>query len=103
MPIVHVPWYATGFRHDQLEAALLEIAPLALRYGASEWAVHRGVDDRYKFLQIANFAEKTDWETYWYGEDFARWRAEHSSWYQIPIYPVYNSLVGAGAVNGQPA
>ena len=30
-----VPWYATGFRGDQLEAALQEIAPVALRYGAT--------------------------------------------------------------------
>ncbi|MCW3030549.1 MAG: hypothetical protein JWM66_682, partial [Solirubrobacterales bacterium] len=24
--VVHVPWYATGFRGDQLEAALADIA-----------------------------------------------------------------------------
>ena len=53
-----VPWYATGFRGDQLEAALQEIAPVALRYGASDWAVYRFVDDRYKFQQMATFEEK---------------------------------------------
>ena len=31
---VIIPWYATGFRADAFEAALNEIAPVALRYGA---------------------------------------------------------------------
>ena len=29
--VVHIPWYATVFRGDKLEAALAEIAPLALK------------------------------------------------------------------------
>ena len=37
--VVHIPWYATGFRGDKLEAALAEIAPIALRYGATQ--LHR--------------------------------------------------------------
>ena len=36
---VHIPWYATLFRGDQLEAALGEIAPVALRYGARDYQV----------------------------------------------------------------
>ena len=43
--IVHIPWYATVFRGDKLEAALAEIAPVALRYGATSYAVHRNRDD----------------------------------------------------------
>ena len=41
MGIVHIPWYATGFRADKLEAALMGIAPVALRYGARSYQVHR--------------------------------------------------------------
>ena len=32
--VVHIPWYATGFRHDRLASALAGIAPVALSYGA---------------------------------------------------------------------
>ena len=56
--VVHIPWYATGFRGDELEAALAEIAPVALRYGARSYAVYRYRDDRYKFLQMAEFERK---------------------------------------------
>jgi hypothetical protein len=101
--VVFIPWYATGLRADDLEAALAEIAPLAMRHGATDYAVYRSRDDRYKFLHTASFESKDDFERYWYGEDFSRWRAEHSSWYQIPIVYVWNDLVVAGTLQPEPA
>ncbi len=100
--VVHIPWYATVFRGDSFEAALMEIAPVALRYGATEYQVHRGRDDRYKFLQIAYFEAKSDFERYWYGEEFNTWRAEHSSWFQVPIVYAFNDVVTRGALVDQP-
>ena len=41
-----------------------------LRYGATHYAVYRSRDDRYKFLQIADFKSKLEWERYWYGPEF---------------------------------
>ncbi len=70
--VVHIPWYATVFRGDKLEAALELIAPLALRYGASDYRVYRSRDDRYKFLQMATFEDKLDFERYWYGAGVQR-------------------------------
>ena len=55
--IVHVPWYATGFRGDQLQAELERVTPLSVRYGATFYAIHRGRDDRYKLLQMLEFEE----------------------------------------------
>ena len=46
--VVHVPFYATLFRGDKLEAAVAELAPISLRYGATAYAVHRNRDDAYK-------------------------------------------------------
>jgi hypothetical protein len=69
--VVQVPWYATVFRGDRLEEALLQIAPLALRYGATDYRVYRSREDRYKFTQMATFEDHLDWERYWYGEEFA--------------------------------
>ena len=36
-----IPWYATGFRGDSFEEALQEIAPVALRYGATQYWIYR--------------------------------------------------------------
>jgi hypothetical protein len=96
--IVHIPWYATVFRADKLAVALKEIAPVALRYGATEFAVHRSRDDMYKFLQFARFERKLDWERYWQSEEFIQWRADYVSWYQVPVLYVWNDIVLEGGV-----
>ncbi len=82
---VIVPWYATGFRADSFEAALNEVAATALRYGADSYAVYRARDDRYKFQQLASFAEHLDWERYWEGPEMTDFSVRHSSWYQVPV------------------
>ncbi len=61
---VIIPWYATGFRADGFEEALGEVAAIALRYGATSYAVYRPRDDRYRFQQLAAFEEHIDWERY---------------------------------------
>jgi hypothetical protein len=95
---VFIPWYATGFRADDLAEALAEIGPIAMRYGAIDHAIYRSRDDRYRFTQIASFESKDDFERYWYGEDFSRWRSQHAGWYQVPVLYVWNDRVAAGAL-----
>ena len=94
---VHIPWYATGLRGDKMEAALAEIAPLALRFGATSYSVFRYRDDRYKFLQTATFHDKLDWERYWHSDEFIRWRALNSSYYQIPVVYGWTDVVTEGS------
>ena len=106
--VVHVPWYATVWRGDRLEEALGQIAPLALRYGATEYAVHRNRDDPYSMVQMSAFESKLDWERYWDGPDFIAWRTEYSSFYQVPVlYHWHDRLcfgrLGAEAANGRDA
>ena len=103
--IAHVAWYSTLFRGDQFELALREIAPVALRYGATDYEVMRSNDDRYRFFQFAYFEEKADWELYWYGPEFITWRADYSSWYQVPlVYSFFNRVIaGALTENGNNA
>lgn len=96
---VHIPWYATGFRADALEEALGQIAPIALRYGATDYAVHRSRDDLYRFLQLATFPDKTSWERYWFGDEFSGWRSRHSSWYQVPVLYAWNDVTAQGALD----
>ena len=96
--IVHVPWYATVFRGDKLAEALAEIAPVSLRYGATDFAVYRSRDDGYKFMQLASFETKVDFERYWYGPEFTTFRTETASWYQVPVLYVWNDVVVAGSL-----
>ena len=70
--IVQIPWYATVWRGDRLEEALEQIAPLALRHGATEYGLYRSRDDAYKLLQFAHFESKLDWERYWNGAGLHR-------------------------------
>jgi hypothetical protein len=94
---VIIPWYATGFRADGLEAALNEVAATALRYGASSYAVYRARDDKYKFQQFAAFDQYIEWERYWEGDEMAYFRATHSSWYQVPVlYGWWDQTAGGG-------
>lgn len=94
---VIVPWYATGFRADRFELALGEVAAVALRYGAQSYAVYRARDDRYKFQQLAHFAEHIDWERYWEGPEMIDFRTRHSSWYQVPVLYGWWDLSAHGA------
>ena len=96
--VVNIPWYATVFRGDKLEAALELIAPLAIRYGATDYRVYRNRDDRYKFMQMATFEDKLDFERYWYGAEFSDWRRDYSSWYLVPIVYSWNDLVFQGGL-----
>ena len=98
---VHIPWYATLFRGDKLEIALREIAPVSLRYGATDYAVYRARDDRYKFLQIASFPDKLSFEAYWYGDEFIGWRADYSSWFQVPVVYAWHDLTIGGRLGGE--
>ena len=78
--VVHLPFYATGFRGDDLEAALSKLAPISLRYGAIRYDVFRSRDDRYKFVLQVEFAEKSQWDAFYFGEEFTDMRAACSSW-----------------------
>jgi len=96
--VVHIPWYATLFRGDGFEAAVAEIAPIALRYRATEYEVYRARDDTYKFLQSATFPSALDFERYWYGEEFSQWRSDYSSWYQVPVLYTWMDRLVQGRV-----
>ncbi|MEN3282893.1 MAG: hypothetical protein V7607_4033 [Solirubrobacteraceae bacterium] len=100
--VVHIPWYATGLRHDKLADALAGIAPVALRYGARSYSVYRYHDDRYKFLQMAEFEHKRDFERYWNGHEFTDFRVLCSSWYQVPVLYGWTDLLVAGTIEAEP-
>jgi hypothetical protein len=96
--VVNIPWYATLFRADRFETAMREIAPIALRYGANDYEVMRSNDDRYRFWQFAHFESKGDFERYYYGPEFINWRADYSSYFQVPVVYTWFDRVVAGEI-----
>jgi hypothetical protein len=95
---VHIPWYATGLRGDQMERALLDVTATALRYGATGWQLHRSRDDRYKLLQIIDWDDKGDFELWWNGQEMIDFRVISSGWWQVPVLYVWHDLCGSGQV-----
>jgi hypothetical protein len=98
--VVHIPWYATGFRGDELAAGLAHISLLAVRYGALSYVVYRARDDRYKFLQVLEFETKLDWERYWEGPELIEFRIDFSGAFQVPVVYGWQDLVCRGTGPG---
>ena len=95
---VIIPWYATGFRGDKFEQALAEIAPVALRYGATAYSVYRADEDRYKFTHASSWKRKEDFVAYWEGPEFRRFRVITSGWYQVPVLYAWQDVSAEGAL-----
>lgn len=96
--VVHIPWYATIFRAQKFADIVGEIAAVSLRYGATQYAVHRSRDDAYKITQMVWFESKVDWERYWEGPEMRRFRGEHSGWFQVPVLYYWNDEIASDVV-----
>ena len=106
--VVHIPWYATLFRGDKLAAAVSEAAEASLRYGATQYRVHRSREDAYRILQMLWFESRLDWERYWGGPEMTALRTDHMGHYQVPVvYAWHDELVSdviaEAPANGAPA
>jgi hypothetical protein len=96
--VVHIPFYATILRQDALANEVSKVAPLSLRYGATQYAVHRSRDDRYKILLMVWFESKEDWYSFWEGPEMTAFRRRNSSHYQILLSYVWQDELAAGAL-----
>jgi hypothetical protein len=99
--VVQIPWYATLFRGDRFEQAVAEIAPIALRYGATDYEVRRSAEDSYRFTQTASFEDSADFYAYWEGPEFAEFRSRYQGWYQVPVLYEWYSRVTQGGLEGE--
>ena len=100
--VVHIPWYATLFRHERFAEALQELAPIAIRYGATEVQIHQSRDDRYKFDHMCWFETRAEWERFWESDELIRFRARYSGWYQVPLLYVWNDVIARIEVEPEP-
>ena len=95
--VAQIPWYATLFRGDEFEAVVREIAPVAMRYGATDYIVYRNRDDQYKFNHSSTFESKADFEAWWYGPEMTAFKTAHSGWYQVPVLYTFADIVTSGS------
>jgi hypothetical protein len=101
--VVHIPWYATLFRGDKLAAGVCEVTEASLRYGATQYRVHRSRDDAYRITQMVWFESRLDWERYWEGAEMVAFRADWSGKYQIPVVYVWHDELVADEIAPAPA
>src|SRR5579875_1044791 len=101
--VVHIPWYATLFRHESFGQALARLAPLSLRYGATRYSLQRNLDDRYKLLHMTWFESKEDWDRFWESPEFTEFRARHLGHYQIPIIYTWHDELVTGEIGPEVA
>ena len=94
--VMWVEWYATVLRQEMFAGEVTRVAPLAMRYGATRYAVHRNLDDRYKITQMTWFDSHDDWYRYWDGPEMIEFRALHSGHFQIPLKYGWNEELVAG-------
>lgn len=87
--VVHIPWYATLFRGDKLADAVCEAAAASIRYGATQYRVHRSRDDAYRITQMVWFESRLDWERYWEGPEMVAFRTNYLGKYQVPVLYVW--------------
>jgi|SRR5579862_4810039 len=96
--LIMVSWYATVFRKDAFAADVARVAPIALRYGATQYQVHVDNDDRYKIRQMTWVPSKTEWYRYWEGPEMIEFRARNMGRYQVPIAYAWADEIAAGAL-----
>ena len=102
--VVHIPWYATVFRGDRLAEAVSEVAAASIRYGATQYRVHRSLDDKYRITQMVWFETRLDWLRYWEGTEMVDFRANWMGRYQIPVLYVWHEEIAQDViVPAQPA
>ena len=97
--VVVIPWYATVLRGDTFEDALAELAPIALKYGATAYSVIRSRDDRYRFQQTATFERYDDFLAFWEGPECQKFRVNYGGWFQIPVVYQWYDDVTHGATH----
>ena len=94
--LVYIPWYATVLRENSFAYEVALIAPMALRYGATQYQVHVSNDDRYRITQMSWFDRKSDWYRYWDGPEMIEFRARNVGRFQVPINYWWHDEIAAG-------
>jgi len=81
--------------------AVTDAVSVSLRYGATQYRVHRSREDAYKLDQMVWFESKVDFARYWDSPEMNAWRARNSGRFQVPVLYAWNDEIAADAVTLQ--
>jgi hypothetical protein len=96
--LLEINWIINPFRAERFRGLWLPAAEAVLDFGATGWAFIRSGDDPQHFVQLALFADKLDFERYWYSEEIVDYRVQATGLFQVPIQPVWYTVEGTGSI-----
>jgi hypothetical protein len=99
--LIWVKWYATVLRHEMFAKEVSKVAPVSLRYGATQYRVHVDNDDRYRITQMTWVPDHPSWYAYWEGPEMIEFRARWLGKYQVPITYNWATEIALGGVDAE--
>jgi hypothetical protein len=96
--VLEINWIINPFRAEKFRDLWLPAAEAVVDFGATGWAFIRSGEDPQHFVQLALFANKLDFDRYWYSEEIVDYRVQVTGLFQVPILPVWYMVEGAGDV-----
>jgi hypothetical protein len=96
--ILEIRWIINPFRAERFRDLWLPAAEAVLDFGATNWALIRSGEDPQQFVQLALFANKFDFERYWYSQEIADYRVQVTGLFQVPVLPAWYTVEGAGEI-----
>jgi hypothetical protein len=101
--ILEINWITNPFRAEKFRNIWLPAAAAVLDFGATGWAFIRSTDDPQHFVQLGLFADKLDFERYWYSPEISDYRVQATGLFQVPIQPIWYTVEGTGEIVPEPA
>jgi quinol monooxygenase YgiN len=90
-----IDWHAAPFRAERFFEAWEPAAARAAGFGARSWSLTRSEDDPLLFRQTTVWADKADFERYWYSDEVSAAREAALQLFQKPVLPQWHTLVAA--------
>lgn len=88
-----IEWHVTPFRADRWLELWEPAAARMPAFGGSRWSLMRAIDDPLVFRQQATWADKSDFERYWFSEEITAARETIIDLYAKPLLPAWYSFV----------
>lgn len=96
MYVCYIEWHIHPFTADRWFEVWEPAAERAMSFGAKAWSLSRDNDDPLHFRQSSTWADKTDFEKYWFSDELSELRESILPYYNKPLLPVWHLLLGSG-------
>ena len=95
--INYIDWHVHPFRADRWLEIWRPALDRALAFGASASYLTRNHDDPLHFRQVSVWADKEDFERYWFSNEIAALREEALNYFNKPVLPVWHSMAATAS------